>query len=958
VRLSINYLGYETIETDIRESAAPIIIHLSENANLLGEVLVIGYGVQRRKDITGSIASLSKATLEQVSPTLDGLLGGAIAGLNVTQSSGQPGAGSSIRIRGGNSVYASNEPLYVIDGFIFYNENSATSAGMSNIESSLNPLASINPSDIESIEVLKDVSATAIYGSRGANGVILVTTKKGTRGTNTIHYQYSIGINKSAKKIDLLTAKQWANIQKEYFNNKISLYYSPDEIAGFGKGFDWQDAVLQTGISQTHELSISGGDDKTRYLLSGNYTDQQGIILNSGFERFCGRINLDRELFPNLTVGITATANKNTQNALTTFESSNYNDSPYSHGIANSLTYALYMPPVLPVYNVNGNYNYKNPFEYGYLSYYGNAANPVSDLENSIGQNIQTTLLGNFYAGYTIINGLVAKFNAGTNLNHITQNFFAPPYTALGINQDILGIGGIGKRDTEVRQLEYTLNYTKQLHPNHFIDILAGYTHQNTKTNFVRSQTTHLDSFEDLALGKSLLPPTSRTQEAYLYSALGRLNYTLLNRYNLTATFRADKSSRFAVGNDFRWGIFPSIGFSWNVSDEKFLQSLKPGLNYLKLRLTYGTVGNQEIGFDDFAQHFKAVKYGTDTALSMDNLGNNQLKWETTRQYNAGIDAGFLKERLSFVADVYYKETFDLLLEAPTDLGSATSEKQIVNLGNVTNKGLELTVNIKPVENKTFTWSISTNIARNINKITNLGKYNKLTLGDDQEEILQVGESLGSFYGYVFEGVVQTGEDVSTLPKVGNRTLQPGDAKFADTSGADGRPDGQVSPNYDRIVLGNIQPDFTYGFFTSFAYRRFDLYIALQGSQGNEVYNLLRRFLERPNDSYNMASSLLNAWTENNPSNTIPHLNSTRSAELDSRYVEDASFLKLKNITLSYTLPVKINTLPAKFRIFASGQNLYTVTKYKGYDPEVASGTDLGVYPSARIFLAGIAVTF
>jgi TonB-linked SusC/RagA family outer membrane protein len=958
VTISIRYIGYKTAEIEVGEYVEPISVQLHENTDLLDEVIVIGYGTQRRKDITGAIATLPKAALEQVSPTIDGLLGGVIAGLNVTQTSGQPGVGSSIRIRGGNSLYASNEPLYVIDGFIFYSEKSATAAGMTNIESNLNPLASINPADIESIEVLKDVSATAIYGSRGANGVILVTTKKGTRGTNTIHYQYTVGIDKSAKKIDLLTAKQWAAIQKEYFNDKVGLYYSPDEIARFGNGTDWQDAVLQTGFSQTHELSISGGDDKTRYLLSGNYTDQQGIILNSGFERFSGRINLDRELFHNLTAGITLTANKSTQNALTTFESSNYNDSPYSHGIANSLTYALYMPPVLPIYNADGSYNYTNPFEYSYLSYYGNAANPVSDLKNSIGQNIQTTLLGNFYVRYTIINGLVAKFNAGTNLSNITQNFFAPPYTALGINQDIQGTGGIGNRHTEVRQLEYTLNYSRQLHPEHFIDVLAGYTYQNTKTNFVLSQTIQLDSFDNLAHGESQLPPTSRTQGAYLYSALGRLNYTLLNRYNLTATFRADKSSRFAVGNDFRWGIFPSIGFSWNVSDEKFLQSSKPWLHYLKLRLSYGTVGNQEIGFDDFAQHFKAIKYDKKTALAMDNLGNNQLKWETTRQYNAGIDAGFLNERLTFVADVYYKKTFDLLMETPTALGSATSEKQMVNLGNVTNKGLEWTINVKPIENKTFTWSISANIARNINTITSLGKYDKITLGDDQEEILQTGESLGSFYGYLFEGVVQTGEDISKLPQVGGRTLQPGDAKLADLSGADGNPDGQVTPNDDRIVLGSIQPDFTYGFSTTLAWRRFDLYIALQGSQGNEVYNLLHRFLERPNDSYNLSSALLNAWTENNPSNTIPHLNSTRSAELDSRYVEDASFLKLKNITLSYTLPLKLNALPVKFRIFASGQNLYTLTKYKGYDPEVANGTDLGVYPSARTFLAGIGVTF
>lgn len=953
--LSVNLLGYKGQNIVIKDAGKSVVIYLVEDVNALNEVVVIGYGSQRRKEMTGAVASVSRTTLEQPAISINEFLGGSIAGLNVTQNSGQPGAGSAIRIRGGNSIYASNEPLYVIDGFIYFSEKNATQAGVGGIDGSLDPLASINPADIESIEVLKDVSAKAIYGSRGANGVIIVTTKKGRRGGNTVRYQYTIGIDKSAKKLDLMTAKQWLAIQKEYFNDKPSLYYSQEELDQFDKGTDWQDAVLQTGVSQTHELSISGGDDKTRYLISGNYTDQKGIILNSGFKRFSGRLNLERELSDNLKVGVTANINRSTQDALTTFEGSNYNDSPYSRGIANSLTYALYMPPVISIYGEDGNYNYKNPFEYSYLSYYGQAANPVSDLKNSIGQTISTSSLGNFYAQYTILEGLKAKISAGSNIDYITQNYFAPPYTALGLNQDIRGKGAIGNRRTDVTQTEYLLTYTKHLNSVHFIDLLGGYTYQKTKTNFSVSQANHLESFDNLASGQEL-PSISRRQKASLKSFLGRVNYTLLDRYNFTATYRADKSSRFSKGHE--WGFFPSVGVSWNMNNESFWESLSTVLSTSKLRLTYGEAGNQEIDFDEYERYFSVGRYNGAPAYDMTNLGNSNLKWETTSEYNAGIDIGFLNDRVTLTTDIYYKKTRDLLLKVPAPLGSGTSEKQIVNLGNVENKGFELALNTILVNNKQLSWSAAANIARNVNRITDLGDYNELTIGTEQEQILRVGESVGSFYGYQFQGIVQTGEDVSALPQIGGRTPQPGDAKYADISSSVGSSDGKVTPEYDRVILGSIQPDFTYGFSTNMTYKSFDLYILFQGSQGNQVYNLLRRYLERPNDSYNMSSALLNSWTESNPSNTIPHLNSTRTTELDSRYVEDASFLKLRNITIGYTVPFKINSFFVKTRFFASARNLFTITKYKGYDPEVANGVDLGIYPSSKTFLAGVSITF
>lgn len=958
--LVISSIGYTTRE--VRSNSA-INIELQANAKEIDEVVVVGYGTQRRKELTGAVASVSQSTLKQSAISIDGVLSGAISGVNVTQVSGQPGGASNIRIRGGSSVWASNEPLYVIDGFIYFSEKNATQAGVNGIDGSLNPLSSINPADIESIEVLKDVSAKAIYGSRGANGVILITTKKGKRDKVTVNYQYTLSIDKSAKKLDVLNAQQWADINKKYFNNKVSQYYTNDQIAALGAGTDWQSAVLQTGITQNHELSINGGDEKTRFLISGNHIDQRGIVINSGYNRYTGRVNVDRTINNNLTVGITANAEKSTQKALTTFDGVNYNDSPYSHGIANSLTYALYMPPVLPIYNSDGSYNYTNPFEYSYLRYYDQAANPVSDLRNSIAETLSTSILGNFYATYKLpfVEGLTFKLNAGSNINYITQNFFAPPYTALGLNQDIRGMGAVGNRRTNVTQVDYLATYTKQLGKAHFIDLLAGYTRQNTKTSFVFNKVTHLSNFDNLAQSTSkdsqLLLPVTRTQQATLNSLLTRANYTLLGKYNLTATFRADKSSRFSVGH--QWAYFPSVGLSWNVSDENFAKRLIPVFSSLKLRATVGSSGNQEIGFNEYSTYFNVGRYDGSSAYELSTLNNPNLKWETTKEYNVGIDAAILDNRITLVADIYSKKTKDLLMKTPAPLGSASSELQTSNAGNLTNKGFELAVGVKIIDRKDFDWTLSTNFARNINKVTQINGYEELTQGKDQEQILRVGQPVGSFYGYVFDGVVQSNEDTSSLPTIGSNTPKAGDIKLRDISGPNGVPDGKISAEYDRTVLGSIQPDFTYGFSTALIYHRWDLYLSFFGSQGNKVYNLLRRYLEgRPNNSYNMSAALLDAWTESNPSNSIPRVDYTRPTQLDSRFVEDASFLKLKNITIGYTLPLQISSTPLKLRFFASARNLFTITKYKGYDPEVANGIDLGTYPTSRTFIIGGGITF
>jgi len=948
VTLTVTSTGYKNQEIDVYENES-LTIYLAEDVNKLSEVVVIGYGTQNRKELTGSVATVSKSHLEyNVSSSVDALLGGAVAGVNVTQSSGQPGSPASIRIRGGNSVNASNDPLYVIDGFPYFSDNSTTKVGLGAIEGNSNPLNLLNPSDIESIEVLKDVSATAIYGSRGSNGVIMITTKKGKKGKSTINYQYTSGWSESAKKLDLMNASQWARLEKDYFLNKPG--YTDAQIEQLGNGYDWQNAVLQTGTTQNHSLSISGGDEKSQYFVSGNYLKQNGIILNSGLERFTGKLNYDKEVLPGFKIGVTLTGNKSTQNSLTTFEGVNYNSSPYSKGIANSLTYALYIPPVVPVYNTDGSYNYNNPYEYAYLREGTKTANPVSDLKNSTAQTVNTAFLGNFYAQYKITDGLIAKVNLGSNISHTTQDYFSPSYTAIGMVP--VGIGGIGNKRVEVLLSEFTLAYAKKV-GIHSFDILAGFTDQETKTNYL---STISSDFTDQSLGVNNLqdgspygdtPIYSGSSSSSLYSILGRINYSLLKRYNLTTTFRSDYSTRFAN----RWGIFPSFGLSWNINEEGFLKNVSD-INNLKLRLSAGSVGNQEIGDYDYLQTLVVTKYNGKTVYKVGNTGDSNLKWETTAQYNIGLDAGILNNRITATIDAYYKLTSDLLLLIPATLGQESS--QLKNVGNVVNKGLEFSVNATVLEGKQFNWSVAANIAKNHNEITKLNGNGDII---DGVNILRVGESLGSFYGLVFDGVVQKGEDVSKLPTTpAGTTPEPGDPKFKDISG-----NGHVNAS-DRVVLGSIQPDFTYGFSSTFRYHGFDLFVLLQGSHGNKVYNELRRYLETPSDSYNVSAALLNAWTETNPSNTIPKITSTPvSSELDSRYIEDASYLRLKTVTLGYTInKIRLLTakLPLKVRVFSTLENLLTLTGYKGYDPEVAKGIDLGTYPMARTLLVGASITF
>ncbi len=949
--LDVQFIGYRSQEVDVYDGAESVDIELVENTNRLNEVVVVGYGTQKRTQLTGSVVTV-KADIFETSQaaTLDGALSGQVAGLNVTASSGQPGADSQLRIRGGNSVNASNEPLYVIDGFIYFKDASNSSTGLGGFASGLNPLATINPNDIESVEVLKDVSATAIYGSRGANGVILITTKQGKAGAKRAHisYTYNIGVSNISKKLDLLNASEWAQFQKDYFSNKGG--YTDAEIAALGGGTDWQDAVLRTAIGQSHELSITGAGDKSRYAFSANYTDQDGIVLNTGFQRYNFHTNLEWELREGLRFGVNATYGRSKQQGLTTTEEQVFNSSPYSAGITNSFVYALLMPPVISVYNADGSYNFTNPYEYAYFAIGDHAANPVYDLKESVAENINNYLLSNVWASYRI-GDLTLKASVGLSSEKLTQNYFSGAYTSLGLATQ--GIGGTGNRQTDIWQQEYTATYAKDINDHHYIDALVGFTRQTSTSTYSNIRTNHYTNESlkqyNLGDGSGTYTPQTGISESTLNSLIARVNYTLLNRYNATATLRADNSSRFS--KDYRWGWFPSLGLSWNVDKEGFLANVK-SIDYLKVRLSGGIVGNQEIPDYAFTTSYATGSYAGSSSYSKENASNDHLKWETTASYNLGFDLGLLKNRLNIVFDAYYKKTSDLLLVVPVGFASGVTS-QLQNVGNVVNKGVELSVNATLLQRRKLQWTVSANAAYNKNEITDMGTTNDVILGSDKQQILRRGESLGAFYGLQFAGIVQQGEDVSKLPSVNGQIPKPGDLKFADTDG-NGRIDGN-----DRVILGSTQPKIVYGFSSQFSYRGFDVSASFSGSYGNKVFNALERRLEQTGDSYNVLTTVLDSWTPANGSQTLPLATNARPfSYIDSRYVQNASYLKLRNLTIGYKFKVAgLQSVVESIRLYATASNLFTITPYKGYDPEVSSGTDSGVYPASRTFTFGVNIS-
>jgi len=951
--LSVQFIGYRSQEVDVYDASESVDIQLIDASDRLNEVVIIGYGAQKRLELTSSISTVNQELLKQNSPSVESALQGAVAGLNVTTTSGQPGAASIIRIRGGNSITGGNEPLYVIDGFIVYNDVASNKTGARGSDAALDPLSFLNPSDIESIEVLKDVAATAIYGTRGANGVIIITTKKGSHGRNNISYSASFGWSSISKKLDYLNAWQWADLWNELYENGEVGYRLDEPTASY----DWQDAALQTGFSQEHQLSVVGGDEISRYSISGSYKNQEGILLNTGLKRYAARINYERNVFKNLLIGL------NANGAYNQMKGQSDKSSMFA---ANSWYGAISHTPYTPIYNEDGSFNY-DPTPTSVDIYNGKVGNPISDLLNYQTETENTRVIGTGFAEWTVIPQLKLKASLGADISNTRQNYYAPSYTSDGLPYN--GYSSIGQTKTHVWQTEFTATYSNVFKRVHSLTVLAGYTAQYTdRSRFATTAygfSNDATGYDNIGAAATTQPSSSAHYISTLQSVIGRVNYSYDSRYNASLTLRADGSSRFAKSH--KWGWFPSLGFSWNIDREKWLH-LSKKVDFIQLRASVGVVGNQEIGDYQFAANVVPRTVVVDgmraTSYIISNKSNPDLKWETTTSYNVGLSTGFFKNRLTATLDVYYKKTSDLLLDVPIEQVTGFSTV-LRNVGSVTNKGVEFEVGGVLVDKKDLKWNVNANIAHNKNEVTSLGNadYFIPSHGYTNPLIVKVGEPLGSFYGYLFKGIIQSDEDLSSLPSQTISPVEPGNPKFEDING------DNVVNEQDRVVLGNIQPKFTYGFNTKLTYKNWELFVSANGSYGNKLFNELACRLDRGNGYYyNPLAEVADRWTPTNPSNTIQKASNATSIYTDSRFVEDASYLKIRNIQLAYTLPIPQITKDSRLRLYVSLQNFFTITKYNGYDPEanrsgtdetsaLYQGIDNGTYPTAKTVLVGFNIT-
>jgi TonB-dependent starch-binding outer membrane protein SusC len=938
-----NLVGYQREEIEIYEPLEEQIEVNLKIDNVLNEVVVVGYGTQKKGDLTGAISSVPEHLLSQPISSIDRALQGAVTGVQVTPTSGQPGGGVSIRIRGGSSITGGNEPLYVVDGFPLTPSSSA--AGITT-GAEVNPLSTINPNDIESIDILKDASATAIYGSRGANGVVIITTKKGKTDANTITYDGSAGVQSLRKKIDLLDAREFATLRNEaLFDTNPSLganqYLSQEQIDALGEGTDWQDEAFQQAGIQNHQLSLNGGTSKVRYYVSGNYFNQGGIIRNTDFERLTGRVNLDIDATERLKVGTNLTLSKSNAHVAPT-------------GIVTAL---LLMPPTATVYDDNGKYTLRNPFENIF-------SNPIASLNELVNESGTKRLLGTAFGEYTITDGLIFKISFGADVSDIRENRYVPSTIYEG--SLVGGEAGVGFVNSSSVLNENTLNYNKEIGKHSFNGVL-GFTQQEDIRDVVRTGVRNFVSdhfeFDNLESGGTPLRPYSRKTTAGLLSYLGRINYTYDDRYLLTVGLRSDGSSRFGKNN--KWGYFPSAAVSWKITNEKFFNAVPTFISDVKLRASYGATGNNGIDPYSSLATLNNVTYliggSVVNGFAPSRIANPDLGWETSYQFDGGLDIGLLKNRITLTADVYRKETKDLLLnvELPYTSGYNTS---LQNYGSVLNRGIEIGINTINLEGD-IQWNTGFNFSLNRNEVLSLGGGISSYITGDY--IVKVGEPLGTFYATQTDGILQAGEESTKGVFTGSATPKAGDRLYKDISG-----DGKFTTALDRTIVGNAQPDFIFGITNSFKWKGVDFSFLIQGSQGNKILNGNRQALELFNGQQNAAASALERYTINEPSTTMPRAKLDPAPVFSDRFIEDGSFIRLKTASLGYTLPSSVTKkfATSTARVYVIAQNLLTWTNYTGFDPEVTAGnntnsttqqgTDTGIYPVAKTISAGLTLTF
>lgn len=998
--ITITYVGYESQHINIKDNK-PYNVTLYPSEHNLDEVVVVGYGVQRKRDLTTAISSLKASELDVPVSSIDQALTGKMAGVQVTQPSGIPGGGMSIKVRGTGTISAGTEPLYVVDGFPM-SDGASAGTGMT-----VNPLSSINMNDIESIEVLKDASAAAIYGSRGANGVVIITTKRGREGKPVVQYDGYYGVQQATKKIKMMNAYQQAEINAEARNNtylqlladagvegsiydtnderraKLGAaandtrlnYIIPDHLRPYLEGVprltdtDWQDEVLRNANVHSHNVSVTGGTKEAQYFLSANYRNEEGIVIGSGFEQMGGRAKVDVK------------HNKLGFGANVSFNHSNYDLVPTEDRYTEEtiLSTALGMLPSFPVYNADGGYDYSQVILNHGIP---NLINPVA-LANLRKDNMKRNrILGNLYAEHEIIRDLKLRTSFGIDFNSFRRNIYRPSTLPTLSNTAVLTAsnpeGTTRTKDILDWVWESTLSYYKVFDDVHTLSAVTGWTMQKESIDGSRITATGFPN--DLVETLNAAPLTgisafdSTRQQWSLMSWLARAQYNYKNKYLLSAAIRMDGSSRF--GTDNRWGTFPSVSGGWYISEEDFLADQRHWLSALKLRASWGLSGNFSIGNYEYYSTLSNDDYvfgTTETLVSglrPANAGNPELGWEKTSMVDVGLEVG-LFNMLTLEVDVYNSLTSDMLLSVPVPETSGYSEV-LKNVGKLRNRGLEISLS---TSNRwgDFGWKNSLNFSMNRNVVLDLGGVDQMiTKGETMEFITKVGEPIGNYYCYITDGVFMNEEEIRIAAEKDPATgiayvpgAQAGDFKYVDQN-----HDGEITSE-DKTIAGNYMPDFTYGYSTELTWRWLDLSIALQGVYGNEIANINRRYLNNMEGGSGQIDAL-NRWrSEENPGNgLVPRANRSSTglnSQMSTWHIEDGSYLRIRNITLGVTLPQKwVNTIKIQnARVYVSAQNPFTFTRYSGYNPEVnkednplTPGIDYGTYPLAKSFVIGLNVTF
>ncbi len=984
--LVISYLGYVTKEVKI--GAGPVNVKLEQNSEMLNDVVVVGYGTMRKSDLTGAVTQIGETAIDKSVPTsIDQVLQGRAAGVTIQANTGTPGGSSTIRIRGTNSLNATSQPIFVIDGVII--DSSSSDNG------NTNPLASINPSDIETMDILKDASATAIYGSRASNGVIIITTKHGKAGEANITYDGYIGWQQMPKKLDVMNLREYAEHYNDISDAKIkpasSSFLRPDLL---GEGTDWQDELFYTAFMTNHSLTLSGGSEKTTYSMSAGYLNQDGIGLNTGFKRQTLRGNVDSELRKWLKGGMSFSLADSKQEM-----EKNWN-------IINT---ALQSQPSVAVHNAEGGYD--GPDD----QWMPDNAVALAEIKTNYAKRLNFRV--NTYLEATLYKGLTFRTELSADYNLNKTKTYTPDYT-FGVKVSSQRDGAWYKNDSKYWSWRNILTYNNTFAKKHNINAMLGqemshyyYEDMNiANSGYLSNSVTDISAGETTGANVSV---AGYQNNSSIFSYFGRMLYNYDDRYLVTATLRRDGSSKFYKDN--RWGWFPSAALAWRISQESFLKNNKV-INNLKLRLGWGATGNQNVEDWAYLAMLKNYTTGWGVGVLNGNTANEKLKWETTYSWNVGLDLSLFDSRIDLVADWYYKKTNDLLMriDLPAFLGGAGSDEAYGtasnpwgNIGSLRNTGFEFTINTVNIKSKAFQWTSNIVFSLNRNKVLSLDSATgslpqTIQIGSDVTTVTNtvVGKPIGQFWGYKVIGrfdkasdfyykdaqgnvkqvALPEGTSIASSPTSGGIFI--GDYIYEDVNG-----DGVIN-NKDQTFIGNPEPKFTFGFGNTFSYKGFDLTFQFSGSYGNKVVNYARRWLEITGSTSNQLRTVLDyarlqKIDANGPddyrnyivtnTNTIQPRLSTESGannnfRMSDKYVEDGSYIRLQNVSLSYTLPKQWlkNIFLSNVKVYCNIQNLFTITKYKGFDPEVGSyrgialcnGVDYSRYPSPRIYTVGVNVQF